>query len=201
MNRSLISPASPSCSRLFRAASVGLVVLTLSFAALFVAASADAACGDPRERGSGSILQLPLVVASQAGNQRENDGPGQNASIVGLWYVKYTADDESPFLESFKTWHGDGTEFENAFLPPLGGNICFGVWKEVAPRTVKLHHLGLNFNPGGSIAGTFTIDETDTVSPDGNSYKGMFDFKVFDVSGKQVVEIKGTMVGKRITVS
>jgi hypothetical protein len=64
MNRSLISPASSSCFR-FRAASVGLVVLTLSFAALFVAVSADAACGDPRERGSGSILQLPLVIASQ----------------------------------------------------------------------------------------------------------------------------------------
>ena len=68
MNRSLISPASSSCSR-FLAASVGLVVLTLSFAALFVAVSADAACSGPRERGSGSILQLPLVIASHAGNQ------------------------------------------------------------------------------------------------------------------------------------
>ena len=86
MNRSLISPASSSCSR-FLAASVGLVVLTLSFAALFVAVSADAACSGPRERGSGSILQLPLVIASHAGNQHENDGPGQNASIVGLWHV------------------------------------------------------------------------------------------------------------------
>jgi hypothetical protein len=45
----------------------------LSFDALFVAVSADAACGDPRERGSGSIQQLPLVIASQAGNQHEND--------------------------------------------------------------------------------------------------------------------------------
>ncbi len=34
-----------------------------------------------------------------------------------------------------------------------------------------------------------------------NTYKGRFDFKVFDVSGKQSVEIKVTMVGKRITVS
>ena len=72
---------------------------------------------------------------------------------------------------------------------------------QYASRTVKLHHLGLNFNPGGSIAGSFTIDETDTVSLDGNTYKGTFDFKVFDVSGKQVMEVKGTMVGKRITAS
>lgn len=34
-----------------------------------------------------------------------------------------------------------------------------------------------------------------------NTYKGAFDFKVFDVSGKQLVKIKGTTVGKRSTVS
>jgi hypothetical protein len=45
-------------------------------------------------------------------------------------------------------WHSDGTEFENAWLPPDTGNICFGVWKEVAPRTVRLHHIGWLFTPG-----------------------------------------------------
>jgi hypothetical protein len=175
-----------------------MVVLTLLFAALFAAASANAACGDPRTRKSGLSPELPGLSASHASNEHENDGP---ASIVGLWHVKYTADDGSPFVESFKTWHGDGTEFENAFLPPSGGNICFGVWKEVAPRTVRLHHVGLNFNPDGSISGSFTIDETDTVSPDGSTYKGMFDFNAFDASGHPVLEIKGTMLAKRITVS
>jgi hypothetical protein len=199
MNQSLISPVSTYRTTLFRAVSVGLVVLTLSFAALFAAASANGACGDPRERKSGSNLELPRLTASRAGNEHENEG--QNASIVGLWHVKYTAENDTPFLESFKTWHGDGTEFENAFLPPSGGNICFGVWKEVAPRTVRLHHLGLNFNSDGSISGSFTIDETDTVSPDGSTYKGTFDFNAFDASGHHALEIKGTMLAKRITVS
>ena len=76
-----------------------------------------------------------------------------HGSIVGLWHLNYTAEAESgapifppapfPFLESFKTWHGDGTEFENAFMAPAGGNICFGVWKELGDGSVKLHHIGL----------------------------------------------------------
>src|SRR5437879_13175186 len=79
----------------------------------------------------------------------------EHATIVGLWHVPYTATYDNnfppggpypptpfPFLESFKTWHADGTEFENAFLPPAGGNICFGVWKDLDDRIVKLHHIG-----------------------------------------------------------
>jgi len=62
--------------------------------------------------------------------------------VVGLWHLKYTADDGSAFLESFKTWHADGTEFENAFCHRLGGNICLAWWKETGRLSVKLHHIG-----------------------------------------------------------
>jgi hypothetical protein len=139
------------------------------------------------------------MLHSNASRAVESNEP-ELASIVGLWHVKYTAADNSPFLESFKTWHADGTEFENAFLPPTVGNICFGVWKEDGRRTVKLHHVGLNFNPDGSISGSFTIDETDTVSRDGQTYEGTFDFKASDVNGHPQVEIKGTMLATRINV-
>ena len=83
-----------------------------------------------------------------------SDGRNKHASIVGLWHVIYTVDTASPsgafpptpfqFVETFKTWHGDGTEFENA-LPPTGGDICFGIWKE-SHGGVKLHHIGLMFD-------------------------------------------------------
>jgi hypothetical protein len=101
----------------------------------------------------------------------------RGATIVGLWHLHYTVSDGSPFLESFKTWHADGTEFENAFLPPVGGNVCFGVWKEVGHLTVKLHHVGLMFNSDGSLKATFTVDELDTVAADNKTYSGTFDFK------------------------
>lgn len=68
------------------------------------------------------------------------------------------------------------TEFENAFLPPAGGNVCFGVWKDLGDYRAKLHHIGLMFNPDGSLSSIFTVDEKDTVSSDGKTYEGMFDF-------------------------
>jgi hypothetical protein len=167
--------------------------------ALFSASGARAGCGEPFKARSGTVLSW----MEHQGNSEEHEGQGESngpPTIVGLWHLKYTADDGSAFLESFKIWHADGTEFENAFLPPVGGNICFGVWKETGRLSVKLHHIGLMFNPDGSIKATFTVDEADTVATDNKTYKGTFDFKIFDQSGNVVIEVKGTTAGTRITV-
>src|SRR5215510_14387964 len=146
------------------------------------APGARAGCAEPNKAGSGPVLSW--MHGQGKGN------PNEPTTIVGLWHVKYTAADGSAIFESFKTWHEDGTEFENAFLPPVGGNICFGVWKSVSHLTVKLHHVGIMFNPAdGSIAATFTQDETNTVTSDGKTYKGTFDFKVFDPSGNLLQEV------------
>jgi hypothetical protein len=169
------------------------VVLAASavLALLVSVPAAKAGCGEPNRAGAGPKLSWL---------ERQNSG-NQPATIVGLWHVKYTAADGSAFLESFKTWHDDGTEFENAFLPPVGGNICFGVWKTVSHLTVKLHHVGLIFNPAdGSIAATFTQDEVNSVSSDGRTYKGTFDFKVFDPGGNLLQEVNGTLAATRVTV-
>ncbi|MGB2676929.1 MAG: hypothetical protein WAN12_07600 [Candidatus Acidiferrum sp.] len=148
-----------------------------------------------------------------------DDESREPATIVGLWHVIYTATYDNnfppggpypttpfPFLESLKTWHADGTEFENAFLPPAGGNICFGVWKDLGDHRVKLHHIGLMFNPDGSLSSIFTVDETDTVASDGKTYTGMFDFKLWPPSydavgvGTPIAEVKGTTAATRIAV-
>lgn len=163
---------------------------------LFTPTEASAGCGDPR--GLSQSVNLPWLKAAGASHGANN--PGQAPTMVGLWHLNYTSADGSPFLESFKTWHADGTEFENAFLPPTGGNICYGVWKQVGPRTVRLHHVGLMFNPDGTISSTFTVDETNTVSPDNQTYSGTFDFRVYDPNGNQVAEVTGTTAGTRITV-
>jgi hypothetical protein len=135
---------------------------------------------------------------------------------VGLWHLNYTAETESgapifppvpfPFLESLKTWHADGTEFENAFLPPTGGNICFGVWKELGHGSVKLHHIGLMFDSMGNVSNIFTVDEKDTVAPNGKTYSGSFDFKLWPPSfvtvgvGTPIAEVTGKTAATRITV-
>jgi hypothetical protein len=139
--------------------------------------------------------------------------PDQPATMVGLWHVIYSATSSTPpfptapfkFLESYKTWHHDGTEFENAFLSPEGGNVCVGVWKEEGKNTVKLHHIGLMFDSSGNISNVFTVDEIDTVANNGKSYSGTFDFKLFDPSdvlgtGAPIAEVKGKTAATRITV-
>ena len=189
------------------------LVALVGLALLFTASGAKGAgCGLPYK--TGAALSLPFV--SPHGNPlnlQEDEESNKHASIVGLWHVIYTATSAPPpfpatpfqFVESYKTWHEDGTEFENAFVPPAGGNVCFGVWKELGHRSVKLHHLGLMFATDGAISNVFTVDETDTVASDGKTYKGNFDFKLFDATnvfgtGTPSLEVTGTTAGTRITV-
>ena len=180
----------------------GGALALLSIAALLSGATnANAACG---LTGTGSKSSIGLPMLAHAGNgQEEGLARGFDGSIVGLWHVVYTAGG-STFNETLDQWHSDGTEFENAWLPPDTGNICFGVWKEVAPRTVRLHHIGWLFTPGSTpstASGTFTMDETNIVSRDGKTYTGTFTFKTFDSTGAPTgFEEKGTIAATRITV-
>jgi hypothetical protein len=186
------------------------VAALLALGLLFSASGAKAGCGLPYKVGA-----APFVTSQEQDDSWGGDPDGR--TIVGLWHLNYTGtyDDNFPpghpaptpfpFLESYKTWHADGTEFENAFLPPAGGNICFGVWRDLGHGTVKLHHIGLMFDSTGAVSNTFTIDETDTVSPSGKTYAGTFDFKLFgptDVygTGTPISEVKGTTSGTRIGV-
>jgi hypothetical protein len=161
---------------------------------------------------------LSLIAAKQDARQDgRQDEDDSRRSIVGLWHLNYTATfDENfpppnpftppfPFLESYKMWHADGTEWENAFMAPSGGNICFGVWKDLGHGSVKLHHIGLMFGEDGKVSNVFTVDETDTVAEDGKTYTGFFDFKLFDATdvfgtGTPIAEVKGTTKATRITV-
>src|SRR5215469_9025991 len=111
-------PLTISHGKIFRW--LGFALLGL---ATFVAGSnANAACGDPVHSRQGLIPRMP-VIAQPSGRL----GPTNNKSIVGLWHVTYTAGGQL-FYEAFDEWYSDGTEFENANLPPAEGNICFGVW-------------------------------------------------------------------------
>ncbi|MGA8873751.1 MAG: hypothetical protein WB460_21595 [Candidatus Acidiferrales bacterium] len=201
---------------------------------LFTASSAKAGCA-PLPYKAGAAPLIPFV-SPHGDDQQEGEDSNGPASIVGLWHLAYTGktDDNFPpggpypplpfqFLESFKTWHADGTEFENAFLPPADGDICVGVWKDSGNRRVKLHHVGVMFategnppaylgNPPEYVTNVFTVDETDTVAPNGATYSGFFDFKLFlptqcansatgyVCTGTPIAEVTGTTAGTRITV-
>jgi hypothetical protein len=214
MNRKNIFRA--LCSSRFSA------IAALAALGLLFAASGAKAGGCAVGYKAGAAAPPIPFVSSQGDDHQEGDESHGHA-IVGLWHVIYTATESTSgplpvpvippgppssfqFVETFKTWHSDGTEFENAFLPPTGGNICFGVWKDLGDGRVKLHHIGLMFASDGSISNIFTVDETDTVASNGKTYKGNFAIKLwppfFDLVGvgTPVQEIKGTTAATRITV-
>jgi hypothetical protein len=182
--KSLIAP-----NRFSRGAFAFLSIFVL----LFASASAKAACGNMGNK-SFNPTRFPM----------DQDGGSSRATIVGMWHVTYTiGDTDTVFNKTLDQWHSDGTEFENADLSPLGGNICMGVWKQVGARTVRLHHIGLLFSPDGlDAAGSFTLDETNTVAANGKTYSGNFVFKVYDTNGDFVPgsEVDGKIAATRITV-
>ena len=199
--------------RALRSGRSSALVALVGLGLLFTASGAKAAGCSPYK--TGAAASIPFVSPHEDDHQDGEDSNGP-APIVGLWHLNYTAEAESgapifppapfPFLESFKTWHADGTEFENAFLPPTGGNICFGVWKDLGHGSVKLHHIGLMFDSTGHVSNIFTVDEKDTVASNGKTYSGTFDFKLWPPSfnavgiGSPIAEVKGTTAGTRITV-
>lgn len=183
------------CSKLTKSGLRGCLLrgifLAATAAVMFIATTpANAACGHPGKLGPGMTIQMPFLSPGNA-------GPNTNNSIVGLWHVTYTMSDGTPFYEAFDVWHSDGTEFENAGLPPAEGNVCMGVWKQDG-QTVRLDHIGWAFNDDGSLAGTFTLTEKNVVN--GNTYEGTFVYQAYGTDGSPIPDQKvtGRLVARRL---
>lgn len=159
---------------------------------LMLAGTAAHACGNPAANRSQASPQLASAMMAQL-----NGGPVDTQhTIVGLWHVTYTAGGQL-FYDAFDLWHSDGTEVESANLDPIEGNFCMGLWKRVGP-TVQLTHIGWNFDPHGNSAGWFTLDESNTVSMDGQSYQGTFVYKAYDPNGVLQQEVDGILKADRL---
>ncbi|MGA7155458.1 MAG: hypothetical protein WBY53_01345 [Acidobacteriaceae bacterium] len=180
-----------------RRGQTGVALLAL-FCFIALPTYAKAACG----RYGTPIVKASIKLPPMAAAGHDFPGPS-DATIVGLWHVIYTQNDQTPFNNTFDTWHSDGTEFESAFLAPAGGDVCVGAWRSTGYRTVKLHHIGWLFNPSTPTAtatNTFTLDELITVAQDGKTYSGTFTFKVWNLDGTPTpVEEQGTIAATRIT--
>lgn len=202
MNQSTKMKMGAALSRqvaIWKRSSRGVLTMLAVASLMFAATSARAACGSFSKLGSVSPIKMPMFAA--AGGEEEYFN-GARDPIVGLWHVVYTAGGAT-FNETLDQWHSDGTEFENAWLAPAQGNICFGVWKSTGSHSVRLHHVGWTFDPTstGTANGTFTLDEENTVSKDCNSYTGTFTFTTYDSKGVKGMEVTGTIAATRITVS
>ncbi len=101
---------------------------------IFCAAGpSDGGCSVPHVLTPSSTHRAGYLPASFA--LRDDDS--EEASIVGLWQVTFTSKDTPGIPDGtvvdagFATWHADGTEIMNSGRPPITGNFCMGVWKQV----------------------------------------------------------------------
>src|SRR3954467_13659507 len=138
-----------------------LVVTALT---VLAAPAAQANCitgGGKNNRAPMQTLPHPGVLGSSSLAAVADSSP----SIVGMWTVTFLVGNGPDVYDvGFEQWHADGTEITmDVAVPPAAGNICLGVWERVGPRSVKLHHLGWNWDTSvtpAALAGVFVLDMT-----------------------------------------
>lgn len=178
------------------------------------AQQAIAGCG---EAGPG-MMQAAYYVGSNDGSPMSAGYRGRDrfgyAAITGLWRFTFTSDGKNPGPPAgapvdagFVTWHADGTEIMNSGRAPATGSFCMGVWRKLGPRTYRLTHWALSWVPGyvpgqtqswseteGGVDGAFkpvgptNIQETITLSRDGNQYSGTFKLTQYVYDGKNITD-------------
>jgi len=172
--------------------------IILAAAAIALAASgfaAEAHCGSQlSETGTRVVPKLPFLPSHDA------QLPPGGATIVGLWQSVYTTSDGQLFNETFESWHSDGLEMEMVDQWGVGGNICVGTWTQTAQRTVQEFHTAWTFDNNGNLNGTLVIEATLKVASNNQTYKGNFDFKLYDLNGNLLQEVTGTEKATRISV-
>jgi len=136
------------------------------------------------------------------------------ASIVGMWHVIFTAQtlNDAPVNialdNAIVIWHKDGTEFMSSSRPPQDGNVCFGVWAKTGRLKYFLNHIPWGGNDltnapngiGNPEAGA-QLTENIILSPDGNSYTGMFKLVAYNANKQPYATFTGILTAKRITTS
>jgi hypothetical protein len=197
---------SRSCSSITPRTPTRVPTAVLVAAALIAAVTSDAtAACIPTERARPAVAAPnPGYVQGAIISSGDHSSAGHSASIVGLWKTTFLAGDGPDVAyEGFQQWHVGGTEVmvDNGVSPAFG-NVCVGVWKQVAARTYRLRHVTFNWDAQGRPAGTFVMQMTVTLDRRGNRYSGRYVADSFDLSGTVIPELhlEGTVRSVRIAV-
>jgi hypothetical protein len=158
------------------------------------------------------------LLRSALGAFNDGDGDGDDASIVGMWHVTFTAhtvngspipSNAYPMIDNaLVVWHSDKTEIMNSARPPQDGNFCLGVWEKTGDRSYYLNHIPWLANDTtnapsgiGNPSGPTQITERVTLSEDGKSYTGTFTLVAYNLDKTKAVTFTGVLAGTRITTS
>jgi len=173
--------------------------LVIGLCAAF-ASRADAQCGVSLRPNQSAFARALPMPAERAVPQESATQKGEEATIVGLWDVKFIAENQV-VDEGYDHYHSDGTEILNDTPPPAAGNVCLGVYEKTGPRTLKLKHPSWIYDGTNTIViGRATILENITVDRGGRSFRGTFTIQFRDLSGNSLgPDFTGQLRGDRIT--
>ena len=173
--------------------------ITIFLTALLGFASVPSASAKCLSRDFRQPLSRPALASAAALAAPGTSGitPAGPASIVGLWNITFFADGQ-PFDYGFDVFYADGNELLNDVTPTIEGNICVGVWQQIAPRTYTLKHVTWNFDTSGNLSGSGVFYQTLHLSTDGNSYTGTVESIFYDLSGNLTGQFEGTIEATRI---
>jgi hypothetical protein len=129
-------------------------------------------------------------------------------SIVGTWKEKWISQgsaglpDGAEFDASYSQWHSDGTEINVSGLrAPITGDVCMGVWIKTGPRTYRMNHFGVSYDPTGvNLVGPARIQQWLTLDPTGDSTSGKFTVDQYDEAGNLLAHFQGNVTGTRVTM-
>jgi hypothetical protein len=163
---------------------------------------ASAACFTTPTKSS---LTVPRALFSERAAAPALDAEAGGGTIVGLWNSEFLlGDGPDRYDQTFQTIHADGTEMMvSNGLPPALGNICVGIWKQVALRTFRIKHVTWNWDTQGHFAGTFVMLVTLRLDRRGNSYTGTWTADSYDPDGTLLPQLhaEGAARGTRITLN
>jgi hypothetical protein len=187
------------------------LVLTALAAASILCVPAAIACpkqgnvtGSNALRMYAPAMDLARLVKQGQSLAPDNTAGDSGTGIVGMWEVTLLAGG-SVYEHAFQQFTSDGLEVQNSgLIPPLFGNVCYGVWKQQNATSIVLKHYGWTFDAGGNFAGTFVMTATLKLpSPASSNYTGTFVADIVLPSGQAdpAQHAEGTISASRITVN
>jgi hypothetical protein len=148
-------------------------LLTLGLVALVALCGGRAEASCFTTAASRLLPSKPLVAPGAPAAALPDDPSSVDASFAGLWQVEFLLPNGDPFDHTFQQVHSDGTEMMlSRGLPPALGNVCIGIWKQTAQRTIQLLHVAWNWDANGNYISTFVLQAQFQLDRRGRAYSG-----------------------------
>ena len=143
-----------------------------------------------------SYASAGLQTDDERGEQREQEAE----PLVGLWKVDFTDESHKYSDKAYIAFHSDFTEFQNSERTPSTGAVCQGVWERTGHSTYRVNHYALGYADNVNLTNVIRIREYIKVDHSQKSFSGEFIEDIYDTEHNLLVELRGPISGKRVTI-